>query len=553
MAEKKPVPLSGSERGRNSTSTAIRVREFGDEDRKKEITVTITLSGPELPGPEKFVGHRGMTHDKLEEKFGAKPKDAKKVSDFLKKHHLEVIEVSLITRSMRVRGTIKDMEDVFQPDLWAIWRSLTQGSYLGRQGEIHPPKELEGIVTGVFGLDQRQMAHRRSGAAGSAGDGSAPAPMKPSDIEQRYNFPPGDGKGQSIVIAQFGGAYLPNDMSVYSIMFGRPTPKVKLVSVNAPAYTLEDILALPDPTPRKDKLEESFEVSTDVEIIGGLCPKANISIYFSTFDERGWIDLLDKVIVARPVPVALSISWGFPEDDKDDQWSDAGIIAINDRLNLARLLGITICVAAGDDGCRGEVHKGGRAHVDFPSASPNVMAVGGTMLDESGEEVTWSDDPDHPEGVTGGGVSTIFLRPAWQNVNIDSINPGSNKGGVEKFRVVPDVAALAGKPYYRLFFLNLPWSGGKTSASAPVWAALIARINAKLPQAKRRRFLTPLLYKELKNGQLVGEAAFRDITAGNNKYLGTRLKGYNACKGFDAVTGWGVPNGVDLLNCLKQI
>lgn len=543
MANETHVKLSGSERGRASIAFPVR-----DIDPTENVPVTIGLSGPKLPCPDEFVGQT-MAPEELAEKFGARKEDADKVAECLNKHGLEVKEVSLLTRSMSVSGTAKAMKAVFQPEQWEIMRSHIHGRYLGREGTIYLPHELTGIVAGVFGLDQRPMARRMSGAAVSAGYGAAPSPLEPSDIEERYNFPPGDGEGQSIAIAQFGGGYLGDDMKDYCDKYERPTPNIKLISVDAPAYRLEDILAIPDPSPRKLKLEESFEVTTDVEIIGGLCPKASISVYFSTSDERGWVDLLDKVIAARPIPVALSISWGFAEDNKDDQWSWGGIQAINDRLNLARLLGITICVSSGDDGCRAQVYKGG-VHVCFPSSSPNVLAVGGTMLDQSGEEVTWWDDPDHGEGATGGGVSRFFKRPAWQNVQIDSLNAGSIDG-----RVVPDVSALAGKPYYKLLFLKLPWAGGLTSASAPVWAALIARTNAKLPAGKRQRFLTPLLYKKMANGILVGEASCRDITVGHNAcyYPGAGPLGYQAGKGFDAVTGWGVPNGVELLNCLERI
>ena len=48
----------------------------------------------------------------------------------------------------------------------------------------------------------------------------------------------------------------------------------------------------------------------DVETIAGLCPRAKIVVYFATFDEKGWIDLLDCVCDFGPTPAALSISWG---------------------------------------------------------------------------------------------------------------------------------------------------------------------------------------------------------------------------------------------------
>jgi kumamolisin len=493
-----------------------------------------------------------MTREQLAEKFGARKADADKVAKCLKKFGLKVEEVSLETRSMRVSGTAKVVEAAFKPD-WVIMRSPAYGAYRGRQGPIYIPVELKGIVTGVFGLDERRMAHRRSGAAISAEPRTTLSPLTPTDIEKRYNFPEGDGEGQNIAIAEFGGGYFAQDMIAYCKKFQRPVPNVQMIEVlpDGRAYTFDQLLDIPDPDWRHRKLDESFEVMMDVEIIAGLCPKASISVYFSKFDQSGWINLLDRVVHADPVPVALSISWGRAEDDV--QWSSKGIRVIDDLLNQASRKGITICVASGDDGCRDEMFndKYPMDHVDFPSSSPHVMGVGGTMLKQSGtrvKEVTWA-DPGTPEvrgGATGGGVSRKFPRPGWQKVQVASLFVN------RKGRVVPDVSALAGEPYYDLVFAGLPWPDGKTSASAPVWAALVARINAKLPPNKQQRFLTPLLYKKLGNGKAVGEVSFRDITIGKNAPPGYTI-GYDARPGFDAATGWGVPDGVKLLNALAKI
>jgi kumamolisin len=319
--------------------------------------------------------------------------------------------------------------------------------------------------------------------------------------------------------------------------------------VDAPAFTFQQILALP-PMQRKNALDDSVEVMMDVEIIAGLCPAANISVYFSTFDQGGWVDLLDAVIASNPA--TLSCSWGLAEDDPG--WSKNAVNAINDRLNAARLMGITVCVSAGDDGSGDQVDDG-NAHVDFPACSPFALAVGGTMLTQAGtavKEVTWWESPgrrtNNGGGATGGGVSTMFARPLFQNVEVASLNSGSIDG-----RIIPDVSALAGEPLYDLIFSGQPQSNGGTSASAPLWAALITRINGNLPAAKQHRFFTPLLYQNGSGGQPIGKIASRDITAGNNASSPQPGKGYKAGAGFDAVSGWGVPDGVKLQNELSAI
>jgi kumamolisin len=539
MADKTHVVLPGSKRGKDPS--AIRV---GKVDPKEKIVVTIDLAGPKLPTADEFVGQT-LTPKEVAEKFGAKEGDAKKVAKALKKFGLKVDEISLETRSMRVSGTAAAMEAAFKPGL-VMMRSPTQGEYRGRQGTLSIPAELEGIVKGVHGLDQRRMARRKAGAEASPTPVMKLPPLGPADLERRYNFPPGDGAGQSIVIGEFGGGYFGEDTAAYCAKFNLPVPNVRAVAVDAPAFSLQEVLALP-PRARNQVLNDSGEVMMDVQIIAGLCPKADISVLFCSFDQRGWIELLNRVILARPV--VLSLSWGLAEEDPG--WSKNALTAIDDRLNAARLLGITTCVAAGDDGS-GDQIEDGHAHVDFPSSSPGALAVGGTMLKKSRaniKEIVWWESPGRRTskggGATGGGVSSIFTRPAWQGVKVRSLNPRSING-----RVVPDVSALAGDPFYELVFMGKPQLNGGTSASAPLWAALIARINAALPPAKQQRFLTPLLYQNGHRGVPVGKHSTRDITSGHNSSNPHPGRGYRAKPGFDAATGWGVPDGVKLLNAL---
>lgn len=537
MASNAHVVLPGSKRGRDPFA-----KKIGDVDPKLKIDVTVGLTGPKLPGADEYVGQT-LTPGEITEKFGARQEDADKVAKALKKFGLKIDSVSLPARSMKVSGTVAAMEAAFKPGL-VMMASTRQGDYRGRQGALQIPAEIKGLVTGVFGLDERKMARRKAVTAATAAKAAALAPLTPADLEQRYNFPAGDSQGQEIAIAEFGGGYFAEDMTAYCNKFQRPVPKVQAISVDAPAYTLQQILALPKKQ-RADELDTSIEVMMDVEIIAGLCPGASISVYFSTFDQGGWVDLLNTVIAAKPA--VLSVSWGLAEDDPG--WSANAVAVITERLNVARLLGITICVSAGDDGSGDQVDDGA-GHVDFPAASPFTLAVGGTMLVKSASkvnEVTWWEAPGRRTGTgggaTGGGVSVVFPRPSWQTVQITSINPKAIDG-----RVIPDISALAGEPLYDLVFVGKAQPNGGTSASAPLWAALIARINAQLPPPKQQRFLTPLLYQKAGASPL-GKIAMRDVTSGNNTSTPPG-KGYKAGPGFDAVTGWGVPDGMKLLNAL---
>lgn len=514
-------------------------RRTGNVNQAEEIEVTVTLRGPDLPGAGGPAAPR-VDSAAYAASYGANAEDAAKVQEELAKFGLVVRDVSLAGRSMHVRGTAEQLQAAFGAHL-GIYENADQGTFRGREGILAVPAALAGIVTGVFGLDNRRMARRKSTPAAP----QQPA-ITPPELETLYHFPAGDAAGQHVAVAEFGGSYFASDLQAFCQKYGRPVPAVTPVPLGSPLLTLQQIEQLPK-TQRDELLGESFEVMMDVEIIAGLCPAADISVYFASFNEQGWIDLLNAAVITNPPPpVALSVSWGLPEDDPS--WSAVARNEINQRLQAASMLGVTVCVSAGDDGA-GDQIEDGKAHVNFPATSPFVLSVGGTSLTGTPpEEVVWWDAPGdraHQGGSTGGGVSVVFPRPAWQTVTVASLNPGAIDG-----RVVPDVAALSADPLYDLIFVGRDIPNGGTSASTPLWAALLARITALLPATQQRRFLTPLLYGTSDNGQTVGQSGCTDITSGDNRSTGL-TQGYQAGPGYDAVTGWGSPVGTALQQLLS--
>ncbi len=506
---------------------AAGARRIGNASPDDEVEVTITLRGPQLPADGDVTGP-AMDLETFAARYSADPDDGAKVKDELERLGLRVYDVSPVTRSMHVSGTVRQLNAAFHVTL-GTYESDDQGQFRGREGWVSVPPPLAGIVTGVFGLDDRRMAKRENAPAQAAA-----AALAPADLETLYQFPPGDAAGQAIAIAEFGGAYSASDVEAFCQKYDRPVPAIT-------PLTLGERAGRPLPA-------DSGEVMMDVEIIAALCPAASISVYFARFNEKGWIDLLDAVVKTEPPPVAVSNSWVQAEDSQD--WSSSAVTEINQRLQTVAMLGVTVCAASGDDGA-GDQMNGGRAHVNFPASSPFVLSVGGTMLTgtPSAEVVWWAEPGDQSElggGSSGGGVSTIFPRPAWQTVNVESLNAGSMDG-----RVVPDVAALAGQPYYDLIIGGGDSPAGGTSAATPLWAALLARISAGLPDPSQPRFLTPLLYGAGPGGQPAGATVCTDITSGDNHSPG-QPEGYVAEVGYDAVSGWGTPLGTAITRLLSQ-
>ncbi len=528
------VVLSGSQR---PVFPGAHVLGVADTNEWIELTIKIRRQKP-LPEPPGLPG-KAMTREELAAEYGAAPEDINWVKTVLTALGMIILKESPISCSIRAGGPTGVVESIFQVKLFHY--SHPGGNYRGRTGEIHIPAELDGIVTAVFGLDNRKLVKRRpikkrrtSLDLATRAEASR-AWFFPADLATIYSFPAGDGQGQTIGLLEFGGGYFASDLATFCQDAGVSAPTVQAISVNN------------TPTNQKDGAED--EVMLDVEVVAGVCPAATIVVFFSTFDEGGWVDAVDMAVHDTQFPLTvLSCSWGYAEDAAGG-WTAGAITSINETLQSAALLGVTICVAAGDDGSSDAVTDG-HAHVDFPAVSPYVLAVGGTTLKKSSSgamtETVWKDGDGlraDNGGSTGGGVSTQFARPSWQIVDIQSINPGSIEG-----RVVPDVAAdaSANTGYWTVVDGQGGVAGG-TSAAAPLWASLVARLNASLGTPVG--YLNPLLYGAAANGQALGQSVCRDINIGNNDTAS--IGGYSAGPGYDAVSGWGVPIGSALLSGLK--
>jgi len=536
------VTLAGSTRAMRPGAKVLGV---ADPDEWVEVTIKVRRRKA-LPQPGAAGLEGGRTAGKplslkeLEEQYGAEPADMEKVRTVLTSLGARILKEDAMTCSIRAGARAEVMESIFQVRLFHY--SHAEGNYRGRKGELQVPAELKDIIVAVLGLDNRRMVkrrpiHRRKTSLGLAAQAATSRTwFYPAELASIYSFPTGDGKGQTVGLLEFGGGYFPDDLETFCQNANVSVPTVKTVSVNN------------TPTNAKDGAEG--EVMLDVEVVAGVCPAATIVVYFSSFDESGWVDIVDTAIHDQNNPLTvISCSWGYAED-ASGAWSAGAQAAINDSLQAATLLGITVCVAAGDDGSDDQVGDG-HAHVDFPSSSPYVLAVGGTTLKRSASgtvtETAWKDGDGLRKdngGSTGGGVSAIFPRPSWQMVSIRSVNPGSIDG-----RVVPDVAAdaSANTGYWTVVDGQGGASGG-TSAAAPLWASLIARLNASIGGPVG--FLSPLLYQQGSGGKTLGQTGCRDITSGNNDTAS--IGGYSAGPGFDAVTGWGVPIGTALESGLKK-
>ena len=555
------IPIAASKRlsmpdakllGKSNPGQTIRVSIYVRQNPRPSPDTTRALENlsTELPGKRRY-----LTTDEFTNSFGADPADLEKVANWAGQNKLKVIDSSAAKRRVLVEGTIADIQRAFGTELHE-YEHPTEGRFRGREGELHVPADLYGIIEGVFGLDTRKVGRPRyrrgrlapmtsKDAKAASVLSSFPGSFFPTQLADLYNYPKQfDGSGQNVAIFAFNGSPDTDPHGGYDAaalktyfeqVLGGKTPQITNVVVQGPGNN-------PGPdTPSSDQQGDSTgEVMLDMCVLGSVAPGAHIFMYFTEFTSQGWLDAIHEAITDQNNISVISISYGNPEDDPRGAWTKMGVQLVNQAFEAAAAKGITICCASGDDGSSDQVQRG--AHVDFPASSPYVLGVGGTKLVATNgnspaisSETVWNETVQS-EGAGGGGVSAVFAKPAYQNgVKVPpSANPPHHIG-----RGVPDVAAVA-DPETGVVVMHIDGQSlesiGGTSAAAPLWAALIARLSQGLKA--RCGFLNPLIYTKCSNGIL------RDITIGNNG-------AYSAGPGWDACTGLGSPQGERLFAALS--
>jgi kumamolisin len=483
----------------------------------KKSHVTDQKAATRLPHQRKY-----LTRERFAQLHGASAADLKKVAAFAKKYGLRVAAEDRAGRTVKLRGAVKAFNKAFETELRRYEHS--EGTFRCRKGALTIPAALRGVIVGVFGLDNRPQAKphfRLRKVKPGVHARAVTQSYSPVQVAEAYAFPSGaTGSGQCIALIELGGGYKSSDLSTFFSSLGIAAPKVTAVSVDGAKNA-----------PTGDSSGPDGEVELDIEVAGATAPGAQIAAYFAPNTDQGFIDAVTAALHDTKLnPSIISISWGGPENS----WTAQGRDALNGAFEDASTLGVTVLAASGDNGAS-DGDSTGTPTVDFPAASPYAIGCGGTKLTLSGSaignEQVWNELASD-EGATGGGVSENFALPGYQQgVRV----PKAPNGFVG--RGVPDVAGNADpETGYNVVVDGQETVIGGTSAVAPLWAALLARINESL--GKNAGYVNALLYSAK------AKATFHDITAGSNG-------AYSAGPGWDACTGLGTPDGAALLAALK--
>jgi kumamolisin len=327
------------------------------------------------------------------------------------------------------------------------------------------------------------------------------------------------GQGQTVVVFAFDG-FDQSDLDAFADGFGLPGFTPQVVGEN-PSH-------------------RSGEATMDLELIHSLAPDAKkvlVNARPTVAGDGSSYERIAQMMQAadRDFPGAvwsLSIGWGC-----DKLVTAADLEPVRSAVAAAQKHGTTVFNAAGD--LAGRECKGNRdwsappgpddIGLDAVASIPEMTNVGGTTLsaDDDGRwisEQAWFDVP-LSQG-TGGGVSNLFDRPAWQ----EGLELAEGKGK----RLTPDVAAVADPDNGVEIVFGGQWmAGGGTSMSAPIWAGLAAVMNQYLISNSGRQLgeLNPALYEIARGSRL---PVFRSIELGGNSV-------HLARPGYDLVSGLGSP------------
>jgi kumamolisin len=515
-------PLAGSER-----LTAPHVVDRGPADPAERLEVSVLLRRRDgegmrgrvaaLKAGDAHIGH--LSREEFAARYAADPADVAAVTAFAGGFGLTVVASEPARRTVILSGTVAQFNAAFGVDLRNI--EHPEGTWRGRTGVIELPEELHGVVEAVLGLDNRPQArphfrvHPKAGP--SAGSSATPTSFSPERIATLYGFPAGTGAGETVAIIELGGGYKPADLATYFAANGiSPAPNVTAVSVDHGRNK---------PTGGADGPDG--EVMLDIEVVGAVAPGADIVVYFAPNTDAGFLDAVTTAVHdTTHKPSVVSISWGGPEST----WTSQSQTAFDQAFQAAAVMGVTITVASGDNGSS-DGETDGADHVDFPASSPHALACGGTSIvaqgDKIASETVWNDGSGG--GAGGGGISTVFAVPSFQE-GLTATRTGAAPAALSN-RGVPDVSGDADpQTGYAVRIDGTDTVIGGTSAVAPLWAGLIARINAA--RGAPVGFVNPALYAAAASGA----SPCNDILTGNNG-------DFEATPGWDACTGLGSPNG----------
>ena len=481
----------------------------------------------EIYDPASTNYHRYLTPEQFMERFGPTEANYQAVIDFARTNGLTVTATYPNRTLVDVSGSVATVEKVFHVTLHVYRHPTENRDFFAPDSE--PSTDVPVPISHISGLDnfvvprpalikKNLTAGELSGATPASGSGPGGLYM---GKDFRAAYVPGtslNGAGQAVGLFELDG-YYPADITKYEAAAG--LPNIKLTNVLVDSYNGSAGV-------------NNVEVALDIDMAMVMATNlSEVIVYEAQNNGSTPVDVLNRIVTDN-LAKQISSSWLIGDDSSFDT-----------AYQQMAAQGQSFFQASGDDGA---FYPGIAESAD----DTNITLVGGTTLYTTGPGGAWTSesawnwyitDPPYTNG-TGGGINLNNIAiPSWQT----GISMTSNQGS-PTLRNVPDVA-LTADGIYIIADNGTGYSVGGTSAAAPLWAGYTALINqqAVLFRSPFVGFLNPAIYAIGKGTNYT--LNFHDITTGNNTnaFVGNK---YYAVAGYDLCTGWGTPNGTNLINAL---
>jgi pseudomonalisin len=547
----------------NTLPSALPAYETGavEGDKRFDRMVLVLKPGPAQQAaldaltaaqqdPASPLYHQWLTPEIYAEHFGPSEADIEQVQSWLERNGFQVEEITAGRQSIVFSGTAAQVESAFQTTIKTY--RIGGKKHIANASDPAVPAALAPVVAGVVSLHDVFSAPQHT-APIKAGSGAVGTNVKPEYTSGSAHYlAPGDfatiydanslysqaytGSGETIAIVGRSDISLP-DVRSFRSTFGLPAkdPVSILNGSTDPGTSVTD---------------DVDEAMLDTEWSGAVAKNATVDFVTSasTATSDG-VFLSAQYIVNHNLAPIMSVSYGLCE-------SDLGASAnafFNALWQQAAAQGITVLVSAGDSGAAGcdassaKTATLGRG-VNGICSTPYSTCVGGTEFNDIVDpslywsattasngssalsyipENVWNESGNGGLWSTGGGISTVYSKPAWQS------GPRVPNDGK---RDVPDVAlTAAGHDSYLVGVWGALYGISGTSAASPSFAGIMALAAQKT--ATRLGNANPELYHLAAAQPSGGAAVFHDITSGNNSVPG--VTGFSAGMGYDQATGWG--------------
>lgn len=461
-----------------------------------------------------------LSVEQFTEQFGPTEEDYQTVDEFAKAKGFTVTGSPANRLIVPISGTAAQVERAFNVRMNNYQHPTEDRTFFSPDRE--PSLNLSVPVAHIAGLDNfsipRPAVIRKSNEpVAAAVVGSAPGGGSYLGSDMRAAYYGGSdltGSGQCVGLYELGGYDISDVNSTFSSAgqtYSVPVNNV-LIDGGTGGSTGDD-------------LEQVLDIVQAIGMAPGL---SQVRVYIENEGPGSPTDVFNAM-AAENICKQLSVSWA---------WSPGDIIATYDSIfQEFAAQGQSLFAASGD---YGSAYNG--AGNAFPAEDAYVTAVGGTDLLTNGAAGPWLSETAW-NGSGGGPSPDGIAIPIWQ-AGLNGVN-----GTSTTLRNVPDVAMEANADYTYSCWSGTCGGVGGTSIATPLWAGFMALVNQQATDSGNPPvgFINPAIYA-------IGESSsygsdFHDITSGNDLCCGNSIF-YNAGTGYDLLTGWGSPNGENLINAL---